>query len=236
VSEKDILKLYSSSRWDIRLKTVKLTLQFVKTKKDFAQTMLLKATYDDNRAVRIEAIKSLSYLKTATIEKRLQDIIKNSKDGDERWYALKTLALFNNPQNSTLFISAFNSTDWLQREAAVKGFLSIRDLKEQYKYVPFILQALNDEKISVVITTLNNLEIKDDRIYSLLSDKLKEEAEKENRFSMVSALLSALKGYTLDLKTRDVVIDYLVHPNVTIRLKAYRVLKEEKEIKENFDE
>jgi hypothetical protein len=44
---------------------------------------------------------------------------------------------------------------------------------------------------------------------------------------MLKACLIALKGYKLDEKTKQKIINLLVHPNIRIRILALRVLKKD---------
>jgi len=192
------------------------------------EELLIEATHDPHPQVRIEAVRIAGALKTQTILGRIKVMAVRDKNSNVRWHALKTLALFRDPDSLDIFLDSFKSRDWIIREASIAGLLSLDRSVIKHKTVPVIIRAINDPSTSVRITALNMVKIRDKRIYRTISGKLTEKINSE--VTLLSAVLTALEGYRLDSKTREKVINLLVHENSRVRILALRVLKMEKRL------
>jgi len=190
------------------------------------EELLIEATHDPHPQVRIEAARIAGALMTQTILGRIKVMAVRDKNSNVRWHALKTLALFRDPDSLDIFLVSFKSRDWIIREASIAGLLSLDSSVITHKTVPVIIRAINDPSTSVSITALNMVKIRDKRIYRTISGKLTENIH--SQVTLLSAVLTALEGYRLDSKTREKVINLLVHENSRVRILALRVLKMEK--------
>jgi HEAT repeat protein len=184
------------------------------------------AAKDPSSSVRIEAVKGLVVLKSEKALDAIKKIASDDKEGNVRWYAIKELHAFKDPSIAEIYIKGLASDDWLIREESIKGILEMDDATIKAKMIPCIIKAINDPSSSVVFTTLHEVKIKDAGLYQAIADKFN--SCSDYNYSLLEASLIALNGYRLDPKTREKVINLLVHDNIHIRLLALRVLKKDK--------
>ena len=80
-----------------------------------------------------------------------------------------------------------------------------------------------DSSISVIMATLRNLNIRHTQIYDTLIGMLK---EKNNITpSLTIGILNALQLYKLEENDKEIVVNFLTHPNSQVRLAAFQTLK-----------
>ena len=158
----------------------------------------------------------------------MKQLALNEKKPNVRWQALRTLSRYKDPSSALVFARVLKSDDWLLREEAVRGLLNINDYAIKYVSIPYILEALDDPVESIVITTLKNLTIKDQRLYKKISKILHKTPAYKH--SLIKAALTSLKGYRYDASTRNIIVKLLVHRNKDLRIAAFRALKTESEL------
>lgn len=212
---------YESDNWLKRRDAVREIAAFQSEK---AVDLLLKATEDIHHAVAIEALEHLFKKLPEKGQERVRYMAEFEKNDNVRWYALKVLAQYRDPSSAPVFVVGLNSRDWLIREESIRGLLLIDDYVVKYISIPYIIEALNDRSLNVRIAALENLDIKDERLYRTIVGML---PDSEWNTSLLEGILKALKGYRLDDKTRKYVIRLMTHQNTKIRLLAFRVLREE---------
>ncbi len=142
------------------------------------------------------------------------------------------LAIGDEPPLAPELAQGLVSDDWLIREESIKGLLMIDDILIEKISVPYIIQALNDPRINVRLTTMEYLKVKDERISAVLSGIINDD-ENFHKINLLKAALKAIHGYLLDKETRERLIDFLTHPNVDIRILSLGVLKKDKELQGN---
>jgi HEAT repeat protein len=190
---------------------------------------LIKATFDSHETVIIEAIKGLSILKFPEAMERLSLLSQDVKNSNTRWYAIQALALFKKTSNSPIFINGLKSEDFLIREASIKGLLHL-DMVLNDEYIPAIISAINDQNESVKTAALQNLKIKDEKLYETIR-KVFMDKKNESHVNLIKSTLIALEGYTLDEKAKEKTIELLTDRNPEIRILALRVLKKDNELR-----
>ncbi len=191
-----------------------------------AASLLIRATADSHSLVRIEALRGIHRSRASAAIPRVREIARDEPDANVRWQALKTLGAFKDPSSAPVFVQALKNEDWLIREEAIKGLLSIDNYAIKQVSIPYVLDALNDPVESVAVAALMNVKIKDRRIYTKSAEILKKASP--HNYSIIIAALTTLDGYRLDPETRNIVIDYLTHQNENIRITAFHVLRDEK--------
>jgi hypothetical protein len=217
---------YATGTWMDRRDAVKEIITCLgPDKNDLVIGTLMVASKDPYTAVRIEAVKGLGVLNTKEALDVVKKIATEDRDGNVRWYAIKELRSFKDPSIADVYIRGLESDDWLIREESVKGMLSMDDATIKEKLIPSIIKAMSDPETSVVYTAMHMVKIKDARLYRAIAEKLNSCSPYD--YSLLEASLIALEGYVLDPKTREKVINLLVHDNIRIRLLALRVLKKE---------
>jgi HEAT repeat protein len=184
------------------------------------------AARDSSAAVRREAVEGLAKIKTDDTLAAIKKIASDEKDSNVRWYAIKELRSWKDPTAAEIFIKGTGSDDWLIREESVRGILCLNDPTIRKKCIPAIIRAMKDSSSSVVLTALRNVKIRDPRLYQAIAEKFNSCSVFD--YSLLEASLTALEGYRLDQKTKEKVVNLLVHHNTAIRLLALRVLKKEK--------
>ncbi len=214
---------YESDNWTVRQKAIQ---KISRVRSGRAVNLLIQATSDSHSLVRIEALKGISRSKASTAIPRVREIARDEPDPNVRWQALKTLGAFKDPSSAPVFVQALKNEDWLIREEAVRGLLSIDNYAIKQVSIPYVLDALNDPVESVAVAALMNVKIKDKRIYAKSAEILKKASP--HNYAIIIAALTTLNGYRLDSETRNIVIDYLTHQNESIRITAFHVLRDEK--------
>lgn len=193
--------------------------------------LIEKAAHDSHAGVRKEALRGFRILKPRMALSTIMSMIENDPDYHVRLQALETLGHYRDPSSAIIFATSLKNEDWLIRETAIKSLLMIDDYSIRYVSIPYILQALDDPVESVKIASLENLKIRDARIYEKISDMFNETPH--YRHSLLVAQIKALKGYRLDEDTRTRMVDYLTHRNLDVRIAALKTLQENTRIADN---
>ncbi len=224
--QKEVAARYDAEHWMERRDIARdIVRHYGKDRNDLVLDILTMAARDPHPAVRIEAVWGFARLPSAL---SLPTITKAAlEDGNDnvRWYALKALRSLNDPSSAGTYARCLGSGDWLIREEAIKGICALDDAVIREKLVPSIVKAINDPNATVMLAALQGVKIKDDRIYPTIAEKLR--TASEYNYSQIEASLAALNGYRLDPKTKEKVINLLVHNNQRIRVLALRVLKKD---------
>jgi len=220
---------YDSKNWQIRKRAIENLAVSInrESPNPRAVRLILKATYDIYPSVKIEALNSLSGIYTEEVYERVVKIASSENNPNVKWYALNSLAMFKNPMSAPVFIKGFRSSDWLIREASIKGMLMIEDITTKRQLTPYIVMGINDPVMSVQIVTLKNSDIYNKTIYREIKKNF---YRKKTGNSLLNASLIAIKGYKLDQATREKIINLLTHHNTRTRILALRVLKEEQKL------
>jgi hypothetical protein len=217
---------YAAGNWMDRRDAVRDIIKYLgKDKNDLIVGTLVVASQDNSPAVRIEAVQGLARVKSEKTASVVKKLAADEKEHNVRWYALKALRFINDPSSWEIYVKGLVSEDWLIREESIRGILAINDAVVAEKMAPYIIRAINDPRTSVAITALQNLERKDSRLYPAIVKKF--ESCNEYSYSLLGASLTALDGYRLDPKTKEKVINLLVHDSADIRILALRVLKKD---------
>lgn len=216
---------YNSESWETRLASLQRVSKYSNTVYAKNTLLLVMLALDDTHSeVRIEALKILKSMKAQAAMEKIGKIALEDGNTNVRYYAFSALEEYGDRQNEDIFINGFDDRDWLVREAALKGLMNIDDPDIQKKYLDVILNAINDENISIKITAISNIKVKDPAIYEELADIIN---NRESRLSILKAALEKIKGYKLDSSTRKRIIELLTHRNKNIRILSLQVLKHE---------
>jgi len=211
---------YKSDNWETRVEAIR-AISGIKGEK--AENLIIKALDDSHNAVKIEALQILVHRPIKRARNVIRNIALNNSNDNVRWNAIIALSQFRDPRDASVFIYNFANEDWLIREAAIVGLLSIDDLSTKYVNVDVIVRALHDSSISVIMATLRNLNIRHTQIYYTLIGMLK---EKNNITpSLTIGILNALQLYKLEENDREIVVNFLTHQNSQVRLAAFQTLK-----------
>ncbi len=215
---------YLSTSWVERQKAV---LEVSAYNHERAYDFLVKALNDQNPAVRIDAMRGIQ---NHFHEKISPDIyvsaVKNDSSNKVRLEALDILIAYKNPDHFPVFVNAFGNADWLFRESAIRGITAIDDDEIEQKSIPYIVKAIRDPSPNVRISALTTVTIKSPLIYEEIR-LLFYEKDYDKKVTILSASLTALKGYDLDIRLRERVKGLIIHDNEEIRILALRVLKSE---------
>ena len=218
---------YSSDNWEERERAVVRMFRYADSAFAVNVTLFfIKATEDRHPAVRIKAVQGLRIRKGPAALNRLRIMAREEPRTNVRWHTLLALGDYGLSENEEYFIEGFNSRDWVTREASVIGILAIIDMETQKKNIPLLKNAMNDNILSVRLATLNNLKLKDDLLYVEIAKIIN---DRKSSRSLMKAALNAIRGYRLDLKTRERLISLLTHYDRDIRISAFRVLRDEPE-------
>jgi hypothetical protein len=216
---------YNSEDWETRLNSIKSISRFTDTvyaKNSFL--LVLKATDDSHSEVRIEALKILKIIKAPAAEEKIGQIALYDENSNVRFFAFSALEVYGNIKNENIFIKGLDDSDWLVKEASLKGLMRINDPGIQFKYLSTILTAINSSNISIKLIAISNITIKDQLIYNELAGIIN---NKESGLSILKAALLKITGYKLDKKTKKRVIELLTHRDKAVRLLSLQVLKQE---------
>jgi HEAT repeat protein len=229
-NQRALANKYARGNWMDRRDAVREIVRYVGPQKnDLIIGTLKVAARDAHPAVRIEAIKCLPAVRSEETLALLKQAATVDRDGNVRWHALQSLRLIRDPSAADTYIAGLSSDDWLVREESIRGILDLDESTVRPRLVPAIIRALGDPRSSVVITTLLNLKVRDDALYRAITARLF--ACSDFDYSMLEAALTALEGYSLDPKTKEKVINLLVHNNYRIRVLALRALKKDRSMK-----
>ncbi|MBN2159567.1 MAG: HEAT repeat domain-containing protein [Spirochaetes bacterium] len=227
--QREAANRYAGGNWMERRDAVRdIVNYFGKGKNDLVIGTLLVGAQDPHPSVRIEAVTGLARIKTEQTIPIIKHMASEEKDGNVRWYALKALQSIDDPSRAEIFMKGLESDDWLIREESVRGITGMDELTIRARLIPSIVKAINDKSSSVALIALRTIKIKDDRLYSAITARLASCSPYD--YSLLEASLIALRGYKLDPKIKEKVVNLLVHNNKTIRVLALRVLKKEKAI------
>ena len=216
--------------WETRKKAVmELSNYMAGRHKERVESDMLRASHDSHDEIRIEVIRVFMKQPSPVFRQRLVEM-SDDPGANVRWYALQSLSAYGDPEAAPVFINGLSSEDWLIREASITGLLKIKDPSLQEEIIPHILLALQDENLSVRIAALENLTIKDQRLYPAITSLLI--TGKQKGPTVLIPVLNALRGYMLERDAKDVVISMLTHPNSEIRMASFRVLREDKALRE----
>jgi len=139
-------------------------------------------------------------------------------------FALSALETYGNIENENIFIEGLDDTDWLIKEASLKGLMKITDHGIQIKYLDVIIDAINDKNLSIKLAAVSNITIKDQKIYDELAKIIN---NKESGLTLLKAALQKIKGYQLDNRTRKRIIELLTYRDKNVRLLSLQALKNE---------
>ncbi len=218
---------YPTATWVERRDIVRDVVNYYgKDKNDLVIGILTYAAKDPQPAVRIEAVQSLTKIKSEHSIPLIKKTALEDRNDNVKWYAIKSLRAFKDDSSADIFIYGLASNDWLIREESIKGICSLDDATIKARLIPSIIKAINDPSSSVMLTALRWVKTKDNRVYEVIAKKLRNSTE--NNYSLLQATLIALRGYQLDAKTKEKVIGLLVHKNSRIRILALRVLKKDR--------
>lgn len=220
------IRKYDSPNWEIRRNAIRDLAKNISASDDgLIEMALLVSSKDVHPAVRIESLKGMAALKSKNTFGRISEIALLDDNNNVRWYAIKTLALFNEKSSFDVFSKSYASDDWLLREASIEGLMDMDIMMEKEKVIPYAVKGMNDPSENVKIATLINVRIRDEKLFTLIKEIFKK--KKNTSHPLLRASLTAMNGYMLDSKTRGDVIDLLSHDNKEIRLLAFKVLKQE---------
>lgn len=225
------VKLYSSGNWEIRRMAISRVVAYSGTA--YSRNvilLLLKATDDPYPLVRVEALNALTRIKTESAHVRIREMALYDSESVVRWSAYKALEVYGSAEDETVFITGYGDSDWLIREAAIRGLLKIEDEAVQSRNVGLVVSAIHDNSVAVQIDTLNNIRYKSPDLYNEITALVN---NKKTGISLLKAALTALSGYRLDETTRNRLVKLLTHENREIRVLALRALKKDDELKKN---
>lgn len=233
--QRSAAKKYALGNWMDRRDAVREIVNYYgKEKNDLVIGTLMVASNDLSSAVRREAVEGLAKIGNKVAVNEIKKLASDEKEKNVRWYALRALrtakGTAEDPSAAGVYIRGTRSNDWLIREESVRGILAMDDAIIREKCIPTIIRLMKDPSSSVALTTFRELKTRDPLLYQAITGRF--QACGEFDYSMLEATLTALDGYRLDQKTREKVIDLLVHHNTAIRLLALRVLKKDKTLAE----
>jgi HEAT repeat protein len=221
---------YENPNWQVRRGAVKELGSYPARE---AEEVLVNALDDSHTLVRIEALEGLAKTDNRKARRRIRALAEYERNNNVRWQAIRVLGTFRDARDAVVFAKGLSSEDWLIREESIKGLLAIDDFAIKYVSVPYVLQALEDPSLNVRVAAMENLSVRDERIYRALAAMLDDQVM--TRHTLLKALLKALNGYRLDGLTLKRTTSLLVHQNVEIRVLALRLLKRDRELKKNED-
>lgn len=220
---------YAGGGWMERRDAVREIVNYYgNNKNDLVIGTLLVAAKDASPTIRMEAVQGLAKIRTQGALDVIRRIASDEKENNVRWYALRALREMKDPSAAELFIRGARSDDWLIREESSRGMLALDDATVRTTCAPTIIRLMKDPSSSVALATLRGLKAKDPRFYQVITERFNSSGAFD--YSMMEASLTALEGYRLDGKTKEKVINLLVHHATAIRLLALRVLKKEKNL------
>jgi HEAT repeat protein len=217
------VKDYNSDNWETRLKALKRISRYLNTvyaKNSFL--LILIATEDPHSEIRIETLKILKAMKAPAAEERIRNIAVSDTNANVKYFAFSALEEYGNKNNEGAFLAGLKDNDWLVKEAALRGLMKINDPDIQKKHIQIIIKAINDKNISIRITALSNLSIRDPLIYTELTKII---SNKDSSSTMLKAALNSIKGYKIDEITKAKIINLLTYNDQQVRILSLQVLK-----------
>lgn len=223
---KYLTKLYEEKSWEKRKEAISKICAY---KSPEVTALLLTALNDTHSIIRIEAIKCLGKRKEKKAKKNIKYIAENENNINEKLAATQALANYRDPTAAPVFAKGLNNEDWFIREESIKGLLMINDLLIQQVSIPYIMEALEDPKVNVRLAALENLKVKNKKIFIKLSEIINDE-DNYYKISLLKAALKAIDGYLLNKKTRERLIGFLTHPNKEIRILSLYILRSDNKL------
>jgi HEAT repeat protein len=219
---------YNSENWETRRDTIRHICSYNIPQ---VHEVLTAALTDTHAGVRIEALKCIGDMKVVNAKRPVRQIAEFENDDNIKLYALQALTKYRDPFSAPVFAKGLQSNDWLIREESIKGILMINDPLIQQTSVSYFLQALKDERVNVRLAALENVKIKNEKIYKELALIITDQENKQ-KVVLLKAALKALNGYLLDNVTRARIIDLLTHADAELRVLSLGVLKKDKELQD----
>jgi len=216
---------YNSDNWEIRFNAIKKVSRYSNTvyaKNSFL--LVFKALDDSHSEIRIEALKILKSMKAPAAEKKITSLALLDENANVRFFAYSALGEYGNLQNEEIFIKGLQERDWLVKEAALKGLMTIKDPEIQIKNLDAILNAVKGKNISIRLTAISNLNIRHPLIYDELAEIIN---NKESNLYVLKAALQKIKEYKLDARTKKRIIELLTSRDKNVRLLSLQVLKQQ---------
>lgn len=210
---------YKSDNWKTRLEAVRAVAAI---KGERAENLIIKALDDSHNAVKIEALQILFKRPIKRARVQVRNLALHNMNGNVRWNALRTLSRYRDPRDASIYIYNFADEDWLIREAAIIGLLSIDDYSTKFIHIDVIVKALDDPSISVKFAVLSHLNIRHQTLYDKLIQMLNVE---NNPPSLLVAILKALEVYNIEEKDKGKIIELLTHSSSAVRIAALKTLK-----------
>jgi HEAT repeat protein len=210
--------LYQSPVWTNRVSAIQNAALWPSPR---SEELILTALNDPHIRVRIEAMKSLPVFRSTRVYETIRQIAENEKDDNMLFVTLSSLGQFQNPKSAQIFIKCLSNDEWIIRESSIIGLLDIPDPGVEKLSVQYIINSLSDSNDNVRIAALTHLRIKDERLYFILKEIIRD-ASVYYKPVYCTALLKALNGYEYDVVTRSNIIRYITHPNQEIRVLALR--------------
>jgi hypothetical protein len=210
--------LYKSPSWTNRVSAIQNAALWPSLR---SEELILSALNDPHVRVRIEAMKTLPVFRSTRVYETIRQIAENEKDENMLLVTMTSLGQYQNPKSAPIFIKALSSNEWIIREASIIGLLDIPDQSIEKLSIQYVINSLSDANDNVRIAALTHLRIKDERIYFVLKEIIRDELVYYKPV-YCKALLKAMNGYEYDLVTRGNIIKYITHPNQEIRVLALR--------------
>lgn len=215
-------KQYQSKNWTVRRDAVNRAYEYPSRE---ALEFFIKASYDIHNLVKIDALFGLALYDSDRAYNRIKDVAVDNAESDiVHIAALKALNNYKSPRAVYIFINSFYSGDSSVRKAAIAGLLNINNDAVESMSIPYIIKALNDSSVSVRMTTLDNIRIKDPKIYDYLKKYIMNKKNHNNNTYLVK-VLETLEGYEIDEDLEKVLIGLLTHYNLEVRVLSLRALK-----------
>jgi len=215
---------YNSDNWETRLDSIKKISRYSNTvyaKNSFL--LIFKALDDSHSEVRIEALKILKPMKAPAAEKKIRSMALLDENPNVRVYAYSALEEYRNLTNEEIFTKGLQENDWLVKEAALKGLMKINDTEIQTRHIDDIVSAIKDKNISIKLTAISNINIRNPLIYAELAKIVK---NKGSSLFVLKAALVKIKEYKLDPETKQRVIELLTSRDKNVRILSLQVLKQ----------
>lgn len=216
---------YNSENWEIRINAIKKISRYSNTV--YAKNSLLlifKALNDSHSEIRIEALKTLTKMKVPAAEKKISSIALLDENANVRFFAYSALGEYGNLHNEEIFLKGVQDQDWLVKEAALKGLMTIKDPEIQIKNLDIILKGIENKNISIRLTAISNLSIRHPLIYNELAKIIN---NRESNLFILKAALQKIKEYKLDVITKKRIIELLTSRDKSVRILSLQVLKQD---------
>lgn len=215
-------KEYESAFWVNRRSAVEKASHYPYTR---SERFLHKAVLSDSSIkVRIAAVKALSAFNTSSTIIVLSDAADFRNNFMLRLEALNVLASFRSPAATDTFSYSMDDANWLIRESAIKGLISIDHSKISRIQNYYFRKAVEDDSPEVRVSALKNAEFKDMECYEAAKIQFMGRNGSES-LRLLEAYLVFFQEYPLDKGVEEEIKKLLLHDNSEIRIAALRTLK-----------